>query len=83
MLCYFPHLTILSAVAHVNVILSLELPLATKWLLLNSINSSPPRQNGRHFADDIFRYIFLNEKFYVLISLKAFASHVKTIWALP
>ena len=38
------------------------------------INSSPPGQNGRHFADDIFGCIFLNEKFYILmlfvISLK-------------
>ena len=35
-------------------------------------NSSPPGQNGRHFADDIFRCIFMNEKFYILfeISLK-------------
>ena len=24
-------------------------------------NSSPPRQNGRHFAEDIFKIIFLNE----------------------
>ena len=33
------------------------------------INSSPPGQNGRHFADDIFRCIFLNEKFYILITI--------------
>ena len=26
-----------------------------------SINASPPEQNGRHFADDIFRCIFVNE----------------------
>ena len=32
----------------------------------------PPGQNGRHFADYIFRYIFVNETFYILnkISLK-------------
>ena len=29
--------------------------------------SSPPGQNGRHFADDIFRCIFMKEKFCVLI----------------
>ena len=31
-----------------------------------------PRQNGRHFADDIFKRIFLNENFWILnkISLK-------------
>ena len=28
---------------------------------------SLPGQNGRHFADDIFRCIFLNEKFCILI----------------
>ena len=38
------------------------------------INSSPPGQNGRHLADDIFRFIFVNENFYILIkiSLKFF-----------
>ena len=25
------------------------------------LNTLRPRQNGRHFADDIFKYIFLNE----------------------
>ena len=32
-------------------------------------NSSPPGQNGRHFADDIFGCIFVNEKFYILIKI--------------
>ena len=31
------------------------------------VNSSPSGQNGRHFADDIFRCIFGNEKFSILI----------------
>ena len=31
-------------------------------------NPSRPRQNGRHFAEDIFKCIFLNEN--VLISIK-------------
>ena len=31
-------------------------------------NTLRPRQNGRHFADDIFKCIFLNEN--VLISIK-------------
>ena len=34
----------------------------------NSVNSSPPGQNGRHFADDIFKRIFLNGN--VRISIK-------------
>ena len=33
------------------------------------INSSPPGQNGCHFADDIFRCIFVNEKFCILIKI--------------
>ena len=33
------------------------------------INSSPPRQNGRHFPGDIFKCIFMNEKFCILIQI--------------
>ena len=33
----------------------------TLELGLFSINTLRPRQNGRHFADDIFKSIFLNE----------------------
>ena len=35
------------------------------------INSSPPppEQNWHHFADDIFRCIFVNEKFDILIKI--------------
>ena len=29
---------------------------------LQFLNTSSPRQNGRHFADDIFKRIFLNKK---------------------
>ena len=28
-----------------------------------------PEQNGRHFADDIFRCILVNEKFSILIEI--------------
>ena len=35
---------------------------------LGCFNSLRPRQNGRHFADDIFEIIFLNEN--VLIPIK-------------
>ena len=34
-------------------------------------NSSPPGQNGRHFADDIFRCIFVNEMFCILLKKKS------------
>ena len=33
------------------------------------INSSPLGQNGPHFADDIFRCIFVNENFCILIKI--------------
>ena len=33
----------------------------------DTINSSPPGQNDRHFADDIFKSIFLNKKICILI----------------
>ena len=35
----------------------------TRW-----VNTLGPRQNGRHFADDIFKCIFLNEN--IIISIK-------------
>ena len=36
------------------------------------VNTLRPRQNGRHFADDIFKYIFVNEivLFQINISVK-------------
>ena len=36
--------------------------------LITSVNTLRPRQNGRHFPDDIFKCIFLKEN--VLISIK-------------
>ena len=38
----------------------------TQWLCVNTLR---PRQNGRHFADDIFKCIFLNEKVYISIKI--------------
>ena len=32
-----------------------------------SINSSPPGQNGRNLADDVFKCNFVNEKFCIAI----------------
>ena len=34
-----------------------------------SVDSSPPGQNGCHFADNIFKCMFMNEKFYILIRI--------------
>ena len=42
------------------------LKIAQKW---THLNSSPPGQNGRHFADDIFRCIFVNGMFCILIKI--------------
>ena len=36
---------------------------------LKYINSSPPGQNGRHFADDSFKHIFMNEKCFISIRI--------------
>ena len=35
----------------------------------NSVNTLRPRQNGRHFADDIFKCIFLNENVWIPIKI--------------
>ena len=34
-----------------------------------NLNTLRPRQNGRYFADDIFRCNFVNEKFCILIKI--------------
>ena len=34
-----------------------------------SLNRLRPRQNGRHFADDIFKYIFINESVWIPIKI--------------
>ena len=34
-----------------------------------SVNTLRPRQNGRHFAADIFKYIFLNENVWIPIKI--------------
>ena len=46
-------------------------PVVNKSALIQTVvqylNSSLPGQNGRHFADKIFRCILVNEKFCILI----------------
>ena len=39
------------------------------WVCRCLINTLRPRQNGRHFADDIFKCIFLNENVWIPIKL--------------
>ena len=35
-----------------------------------SINSTPPGQNGRHFTDNIFKCIFMNENIRISTEIK-------------
>ena len=46
-----------------------ELANAIKRVSMNHFNSLRPRQNGRHFADDIFKCIFLNENVWIPIEM--------------
>ena len=49
------------------------------------INTLKQRQNGRHFADDIFKYIILNENIWIAINISLkFVSegHINNIPAL-
>ena len=40
------------------------------WPLLSfGLTYLPPGQNGHHFADDVFRSIFVNEKFCILVKI--------------
>ena len=52
--------------------ITMTLNLLTHSIII--VNPLRPRQNGRHFADDIFKCIFLNQNVWILIkiSLKFF-----------
>ena len=58
---------------------SLSLVLADdKSTLIGSVNTLKLRQNGRHFPDDIFKCIFLNEN--VWTSFKISLMFVPLVW---
>ena len=38
-------------------------------LHVKHVNTLRPRQNGRHFPDDIFNWIFLNENVWISINI--------------
>ena len=38
-------------------------------ILTQTFDTLRPRQNGRHFADDIFKCIFLNENVWISIGI--------------
>ena len=43
--------------------------IARCWHNPEAVNTLRPRQNGRHFADDIFKCIFLNENVWIPIKI--------------
>ena len=43
--------------------------LAWSFIMSINLNSSPPGQNGRHFTDNMFRDIFVNKNFYILVKI--------------
>ena len=45
--------------------------------LISLLNTLRLRQNGRHFADDVFKYIFLNEKVWILIKISLIFIHTQ------
>ena len=49
--------------------ISIHNAVSTSILPYQFLNSSPPEQNGCHSANDIFRSIFVNEKFCILIKI--------------
>ena len=52
-----------------------QLPVQIRFFAVSSkkfsarVNTLRPRQNGRHFADDIFKCIFLNENAWIAITI--------------
>ena len=38
-------------------------------IIWQGVNTLRPGQDGRHFADDIFKYIFLNENIWIVINI--------------
>ena len=49
---------------------SLAAPVIATWIICPIVfNTSRPRQNGRHHADDIFKCIFLNENVWIPIKI--------------
>ena len=64
--CYIPQKTI-NAIIHKKFPDARQIPDVPS--LVMDINTLRPRQNGRHFPDDIFKCIFLNENVLILIKI--------------
>ena len=48
-------------------------------LLISPFNTLRPRQNGRHFPDDIFKCIFLNENVYISIKANGSVNNISAL----
>ena len=52
-----------------NVLNATRTPVTASGMIITTVNTLRPRQNGRHFADDIFKCIFLNESVWIPIEI--------------
>ena len=52
-----------------SVLLNESYTTTNHWSYGHNFNWSPPGQNRWHFADDVFKFIFPNEKFGILINI--------------
>ena len=57
------------ATAYIDRYRIVQKALGPQWTQAIYFNSLRPRQNGRHFADDIFKCIFLNENIWIPIKM--------------
>ena len=64
--CIFP--CILHVMSLLHVIID-TFPSKLTQSVVVFVNTLKPKQNGRHIPDDIFQYIFLNEKAWILIKI--------------
>ena len=49
--------------------ISCVVPYCNEWPGISNVNTLRPRQNGRHFPDDILKCIFLNENVWISIKI--------------
>ena len=68
-----------------NYLLQFSFPCFVQYHLIFDpvINTLRPRQNGRHFADDIFKRIFLNENVWIPIKISLKFVHKGPIINIP
>ena len=60
---------LLDTKGHISKEMLLKMLSAKRWPYCSDFNTLRPRQNGRHFTDDIFKCIFLNESVWILIQI--------------